>query len=130
MIIDIIDKYSKIIKGYDILKFSMTETTYCLIYEIILINNTHLFARDYLFQNGSRKYSFHWQDEEGNCIVRWDNAPHHNEVSTFPYHKHIGKNEDIIESQPVKLEKVLEHIRNEIVRIAVQQTHMKSKTNF
>ncbi|QTA81374.1 Uncharacterized protein dnl_37070 [Desulfonema limicola] len=35
MIIDIIDKYSKIIKGYDILKFSMTETTYCLIYEII-----------------------------------------------------------------------------------------------
>lgn len=114
MIIDILEKYSEIIESYEILKFSMTEKSYCLIYEIKLLNGTRLFAKDYLFQDGSRKYSFHWQDTEGNCIIRWDNAPHHQDVATFPYHKHIGKDENIADSQPMKTEKVLEHIKAEI----------------
>lgn len=44
----------------------------------------------------------------------WDNAPHHQGVSTFPYHKHIGKQEDIRESQPMKLETVMAYIINQI----------------
>lgn len=83
--------------------------------EITLINYTQLFFRDYLFLDGSRKYSFHWQDEQGNCILRWDNAPHHQKiVSSFPYHKHVGKTEDVEESQPMKLEMVLEYIREQL----------------
>ena len=35
-----------------------------------------------------RKYSFHWQGDGGGLIRRWDNAPHHPEISTHPHHKH------------------------------------------
>jgi len=27
----------------------------------------------------------------GKLRKRWDNAPHHKEVETFPYHIHIGR---------------------------------------
>lgn len=31
-------------------------------------------------------YSFHWQDRNGSLVRRWDNAPHHSELDSFPYH--------------------------------------------
>ena len=34
------------------------------------------------------KYRFHLMDSNNNLTMRWDNAPHHKEVETFPYHKH------------------------------------------
>jgi hypothetical protein len=33
------------------------------------------------------KYSYHLL-RKGEFIIRWDNAPHHRELSTFPYHMH------------------------------------------
>ena len=36
------------------------------------------------------KYSFHWQRNDGTLICRWDNAPHHCDVTTFPHHLHEG----------------------------------------
>ncbi|WP_457613933.1 toxin-antitoxin system TumE family protein [Methanocaldococcus sp.] len=33
-------------------------------------------------------YSFHWQDKNGDLIVRWDNAPHYRNIKTFPHYKH------------------------------------------
>lgn len=114
MIIDVLKKYDDIIESYNIIRFSMTDTSYCLIYEVKLIDNTHLFAKDYLFQDATRKYSYHWQNAIGDCIIRWDNAPHHQDVSTFPYHKHIGKEEDIEESLPVELTIVLEQISEQL----------------
>jgi len=114
MILDIIDKYSDIIAGYDILKFKIVGKSYQLICRIELRDTTLLFVRDYLFPDGSRKYSFRWQYLHEGCILRWDNAPHHQNIATFPYHKHIGKEERIEASQPVKLETVLEYIRSVI----------------
>ena len=91
MILNIVEKYSKIIQSYDIKKFKIVGLSYHLACTIEIKNQTKLFIKDYLFLDGSRKYSFHWQDTDGNCIIRWDNAPHHQDVITFPYHKHIGK---------------------------------------
>jgi len=36
-------------------------------------------------------YSFHWQNKEKKLIKRWDNAPHHKEIETFPHHLHNGE---------------------------------------
>ena len=33
-------------------------------------------------------YTYHYQDRQNNLIFRYDNAPHHPEVSTHPHHKH------------------------------------------
>ena len=35
-------------------------------------------------------YSYHWQSKEKTLITRWDNAPHHPEIETFPHHMHEG----------------------------------------
>ncbi len=36
------------------------------------------------------KYRYHYMDANNQLIFRYDNAPHHLEVSTFPHHKHIS----------------------------------------
>ncbi|MFH1774033.1 MAG: DUF6516 family protein [Methanobacteriota archaeon] len=57
------------------------------------------------------KYSFHWQKWD-KMIIRWDNAPHHKEVSTFPYHMHKG--EKVFKSDEMTLEKVLKILEKKI----------------
>lgn len=34
-------------------------------------------------------YRYHWQDATGHLVFRYDNAPHHQEVGSFPHHKHL-----------------------------------------
>src|SRR6266850_7725865 len=38
-------------------------------------------------------YSFHWQRRDGALIQRWDTAPHHPELTTFPFHTHRATGE-------------------------------------
>lgn len=38
------------------------------------------------------KYSYHYQDRNSDLIFRYDMAPHHPEIKTFPHHKHIHSN--------------------------------------
>jgi len=61
-----------------------------------------------------KTYNFHWQKSDGTLIKRWDNVEHHQEVVTFPYHLHHGKDQ-ICESEPMNFEKVLQIIENELV---------------
>ena len=35
-----------------------------------------------------RKYSFHWQDADGELICRWDNVKHHMDLPHAPHHLH------------------------------------------
>lgn len=35
------------------------------------------------------KYRFHYMDNKGEMIFRYDNAPHHPETLSYPHHKHI-----------------------------------------
>ncbi|MCK4662425.1 MAG: hypothetical protein KAT68_06150 [Bacteroidales bacterium] len=52
-------------------------------------------------------------NKDKNLIFRYDNAPHHPEIATFPHHKHIIENtqKTIIESKETNLSKVLEEIQ-------------------
>lgn len=34
------------------------------------------------------KYRYHYMDERQGMIFRYDNAPHHPEITSFPHHKH------------------------------------------
>ncbi len=45
-------------------------------------------------------YSFHLQDANGACIVRYDNVPHHREIVTFPDHQHVGPSETVTGFRP------------------------------
>ena len=36
------------------------------------------------------RYAYHYQNEAGVLMFRYDNAPHYPQISTFPHHKHVG----------------------------------------
>jgi len=36
------------------------------------------------------KYRFHYMDSQSRMIFRYDNAPHHPDLASFPHHKHIS----------------------------------------
>lgn len=46
------------------------------------------------------------------CAFRYDNAPHHPEIVTFPHHKHIGGTDRLVPADPPVLRQVLEEIEN------------------
>ncbi len=62
---------------------------------------------------GRFKYRYHYMDADGNLLFRYDNAPHHIEISTFPDHKHYP--DKVIESRPIDLRQVIEEIINILV---------------
>jgi hypothetical protein len=61
------------------------------------------------------KYTYHYQDRRGDLIFRYDMAPHHQEIPTFPHHKHINPNR-VIDSAPPTLALVLGEIDDKIGR--------------
>lgn len=59
------------------------------------------------------KYSYHYQDNSGVLIFRYDMAPHHKEVQTFPHHKHIV-NGQVVDAAPPSLAEILEEIEQNV----------------
>jgi len=109
MISEILKIHKYFIISYDVKKFHQVENSYALVVDFVLLKNHRLFAKDYLFIDGTRKYSYHFQDDQGNMIFRYDNAPHWIDMVTFPYHKHLPT--QVIESKPMNLEKVFFEIK-------------------
>ncbi len=58
----------------------------------------------------TEKYSFHWQRSDGSLIRRWDNAPHHSEIASFPHHVHEGDEQHVLAHEAVDVFRVLELI--------------------
>lgn len=61
----------------------------------------------------NRYYRFHFMDERNNLISRWDNAPHHKDLKTFPNHVHLPSG--VNESKQVTLIDVLDIIETHII---------------
>ncbi|MEW5766252.1 MAG: DUF6516 family protein [bacterium] len=51
------------------------------------------------------KYRYHYMTSQQALIFRYDNAPHHRQLKTFPHHKHLPQGEQ--ESDEPTLEAVL-----------------------
>jgi hypothetical protein len=54
-------------------------------------------------------YRYHYQDALGTLVFRYDNAPHHPEVVTYPDHKH--QREQILASSHPPIEQILEEVQ-------------------
>jgi len=59
-------------------------------------------------------YRIHWQQRDGQLKRRWDNAPHHSDVSTFPHHVHLGPAEHIEPSEAMTILRVLAVVEEDI----------------
>lgn len=62
---------------------------------------------------GKYRYRYQYMRADGSLIFRYDNIPHHPEISTFPDHKHYAGR--IMESHPVNLKEVVEEIIEHII---------------
>jgi len=59
-----------------------------------------------------QKFRFHYMDAETNLIMRWDSAPHHRHLSTFPFHLHTPQ---VVQEHPaITLLEVLNRIESTI----------------
>jgi hypothetical protein len=68
-----------------------------IIFEIIGFNGHEI---------SKKKYKYHYQDSKNNLIFRYDNAPHHKEISTFPHHKLLP--DQVIESNEPDINSMVE----------------------
>lgn len=72
--------------------------------------------------SGSGRYSFHWERKHlDGTFFRFDNAPHHRGIKTFPHHLHNGSEGEItaswIDPRPEKaLFQVLDFVRERFGR--------------
>ena len=80
---------------------------------LTLIDGSELRILEYTIIRGGQpivsKYRFQWQ-RLGEFLVRWNNAPHHPEVETHPYHKHVKGEERPRPSEAKSLASVLVEI--------------------
>ncbi len=58
-----------------------------------------------------RRYAYHIS-KKSELIIRWDNAPHHRQIRTFPHHKHVK--DTVLESREVTIEEILEELEKMI----------------
>jgi hypothetical protein len=63
-------------------------------------------------------YRLQWQTAAGQLKKRWDNAEHHREIASFPYHVHIGASGKVQSSEAMSIQKALE-----IIEIALLGTN-------
>ncbi len=54
------------------------------------------------------RYAYHYQDRSGEPIFRYDNAPHHPNIPTYPHHKHVGS--AVVPAQVPDLSEILREI--------------------
>jgi hypothetical protein len=54
------------------------------------------------------KYRLHYTDSAGHMIFRYDNAPHHPEIDSYPHHKHTP--DKIVRSTMPSLKDILNEI--------------------
>ena len=93
------------------------EITDCIGYikgKLELINGSVLYFFEFVeIQNNVPvlvKYKYQWQSPEGNLLKRWDNAPHHREINTFPDHVHDSNG--VFPSPTMNLELVFDNDLN------------------
>ena len=58
------------------------------------------------------EYVYHYQQQDGALVFRYDNVPHYPELPTHPHHKHIGTGTaELVEAaQPPQLADVLREV--------------------
>lgn len=99
--------FAEIIRSYEVVQYEVADVHVRFKLKLVFINGTELYVRDIRLDGQRRKYAFHWQEESGSLIVRWDNAPHWPEIKTYPHHKHVGEVGQGVPSEATTLEEVL-----------------------
>ena len=80
--------------------------------KLVFVDNTILDFMELVSAKES-EYRFQYMDKNKNLICRWDSAPHHKEIPTFPYHFHTKK--EVSESKKMNFIDVLDDIAEKVI---------------
>lgn len=69
------DTYALLFKSWRVVRYEQEGSAYMLHVSAVLSDDSRLELRDYLFADGSRKYTYHWMEADGALRLRWDSAP-------------------------------------------------------
>jgi len=105
-----VEEFSDIITGFSVSEHRRCGGASSMVARLQFKDGSLLHIRDYLFLDGRRKYSYHWQAPDGSLISRWDNSPHHKHISTFPHHRHTA--DGITESNDWSINDILKAVRS------------------
>ena len=75
-----------------------------------LINGWRLYVWEHAMPQ-FRRYAYHIS-KGSELVIRWDNAPHHRGIKSFPHHKHVK--DTVLESKEVKIEDILREVERMI----------------
>lgn len=106
----IADEYSDIVVAIEKFEIVEEEQIAKLKAKLKLFDETIMWIREIWIKGKMVAYSYYWLQPDETIIIGWDNAPHHNEVSTFPHHRHVRNKTE--PSQETNLRDVLRFIRN------------------
>lgn len=85
-------EFGQIVVGVEVVAWSQNRAR---LVRIRIIDGSYLDIR----MTGQGDYSYHWEHRmTDGGIHRWDNAPHHQHVSTHPHHLHDGTEAAIVAS--------------------------------
>lgn len=97
----------KFIKSLIIEDFKVFNDGFYLKLSLVFQDASYFYAREFC-DSKVRKYSYHWQKSSDGRAMRWDNAPNHPEISTYPHHLHIEGS--VRDSFNITLEEALAYI--------------------
>jgi hypothetical protein len=110
-----------VVASYEIARFFPSPTTGYLRGKATFVNHSvlHFFEFCRLTPGLEKdKYRYQYSDVDGKIVFRYDNAPHHRPIVTFPHHKHL-KEEKVIDSFAPTLEQVLNEITDTVLSEAM-----------
>lgn len=105
-------QFADCIQSYQILMQENRSDLSKLKIKVTLIDGTLLFLREIEIENMLFDYSYHWQEQNGSLIIRWDNAAHYPNISTYPHHKHVQNEINVEASNEQNLSEVLVFIKS------------------
>jgi len=59
-------------------------------------------------------YVYHYQNDAGKFVFRYDNTPHHPELTSFPHHKHTPAGVNAMAGEPPELEELFSEIESQV----------------
>lgn len=104
-------KQSHVFSEIKVIEFVDEETVQLLKIKATVKDGSVLYVTE-LQAASNQKYSYHWQKEDGEMLIRWDNSPHYKNLKTFPHHVH--EYGDIKPSHRISVDEVIKEIRRRV----------------
>ena len=87
---ELIQTYRELVERVERFSFQEEEQVAQLRARLRIFDGTILWVREIYVDGQFETYSYYWLRSDESVMIGWDNAPHHQEIDTFPHHKHLA----------------------------------------